>query len=62
MSDPSAKGTRLREFRTSIPILTSAARENADDAETVASAKQARLQRIVEAYFNVAPGSGQGSQ
>ena len=43
----------LREFQTSIPILMSAARENADDAETVTSAKQARLQRIVEAYFNV---------
>ena len=42
----------LREFQTSIPLLMSAARENADDEETVASAKQARLQRIVEAYFN----------
>ena len=46
-------GDALREFQTSIPILMSAARENADDAETVTSAKQARLQRIVEAYFNV---------
>jgi CHAT domain-containing protein len=42
----------LREFQTSIPILMTAARENADDEQTVASAKQARLQRIVEAYFN----------
>jgi CHAT domain-containing protein len=42
----------LREFQTSIPILISAARENADDEETVVAAKQARLQRIVEAYFN----------
>ena len=42
----------LREFKTSIPILTTAARENADDDSTVVAAKQARLQRIVEAYFN----------
>src|ERR1700722_1517168 len=42
----------LREFRTSIPILTTAARENADDDTTVVAARQARLQRIVEAYFN----------
>jgi CHAT domain-containing protein len=42
----------LREFQTSIPILISAARENADDEETVVAARQARLQRIVEAYFN----------
>ena len=42
----------LREFQTSIPIMMSAARENADDDETVVAAKQARLQRIVEAYFN----------
>ena len=42
----------LREFRTSIPVLATAARENADDDATVVAAKQARLQRIVEAYFN----------
>ena len=42
----------LREFQTSIPVMMSAARENADDDETVVGAKQARLQRIVEAYFN----------
>ena len=43
----------LREFQTSIPILLTAARENADDDDaTVVAAKQARLQRIVEAYFN----------
>ena len=42
----------LREFQTSIPILISAARENADDEETVVAARQARLQRVVEAYFN----------
>jgi CHAT domain-containing protein len=42
----------LHEFRTSIPILTTSARENADDDATVVAAKQARLQRIVEAYFN----------
>jgi CHAT domain-containing protein len=43
----------LREFRTAIPILTTAARENsADDDATVVAARQARLQRVVEAYFN----------
>jgi CHAT domain-containing protein len=43
----------LREFGTSIPILTTAARENVDDDDsTVVAARQARLQRIVEAYFN----------
>jgi hypothetical protein len=43
----------LREFRTSIPILATAARENPDDDDaTVVAAKQARLQRIVESYFN----------
>jgi CHAT domain-containing protein len=42
----------LREFKTSIPVMMTAARENADDDSTVVAAKQARLQRIVEAYFN----------
>jgi tetratricopeptide (TPR) repeat protein len=43
----------LREFRTSIPIPATSARENADDDDaTVVAAKQARLQRIVESYFN----------
>ncbi|MGA2492626.1 MAG: tetratricopeptide repeat protein [Roseiarcus sp.] len=43
----------LREFKTSIPVMMTAARENADDDDpTVVAAKQARLQRIVEAYFN----------
>jgi CHAT domain-containing protein len=42
----------LREFKSSIPVMMTAARENADDDSTVVAAKQARLQRIVEAYFN----------
>jgi CHAT domain-containing protein len=42
----------LREFKTAIPVLMTAARENADDDSTVVAAKQARLQRIVETYFN----------
>jgi len=43
----------LREFKTAIPIMTTAARESADDDDpTVVAAKQARLQRIVEAHFN----------
>jgi CHAT domain-containing protein len=43
----------LREFKSAIPILMTAARESADDNDpTLVAAKQARLQRIVEAYFN----------
>ena len=43
----------LREFKAAIPIMMTAARESADDDDpTVVAAKQARLQRIVEAYFN----------
>ena len=43
----------LREFKTAIPIMMTAARESADDDDpTLVAAKQARLQRIVEAYFN----------
>jgi CHAT domain-containing protein len=43
----------LREFKTAIPIMMTAAQENADDDDpTVVAARQARLQRIVEAYFN----------
>jgi len=50
----SNRGTdALREFKTAIPVMVTAARENADDDDpTVVAAKQARLQRIVEAYFN----------
>ena len=43
----------LREFRSAIPVMVTAARENAgDDDPTVVAARQSRLQRIVEAYFN----------
>ena len=43
----------LREFKTAIPIMATAARENAgDDDPTVVAARQSRLQRIVEAYFD----------
>ena len=42
----------VREFKTSIPIMLAAARENADDDDaTVVAARSARLQRIVEAYI-----------
>jgi hypothetical protein len=44
----------VREFKTSIPIMLAAARENADDDDaTVVAARSARLQRIVEAYISV---------
>jgi CHAT domain-containing protein/tetratricopeptide (TPR) repeat protein len=43
----------LREFKAAIPVMMTAAREGAaDDDPTIVAAKQARLQRIVEAYFN----------
>jgi CHAT domain-containing protein len=42
----------VREFRTAIPILLSASRENADDDDsTVVAARSQRLQDIVEAYL-----------
>ena len=44
----------IREFKTAIPVLMAAARENAeDDDPTVVAARSARLQRIVEAYIHV---------
>ncbi len=44
----------IREFRAAIPIMTTMARENADeDDPTVVAARSARLQRIVETYINV---------
>ena len=50
----------LREFKAAIPVMMTAARESADDDDpTVVAAKQARLQRIVEAYFNALVRSGQ---
>jgi CHAT domain-containing protein len=43
----------LRAFKTSIPVMLAAARESGDDDDpTVVASRQARLQRIVEAYFN----------
>ena len=44
----------IREFKAAIPILTSSARENADDENTtVVAARSQRLQDIVEAYFTM---------
>jgi CHAT domain-containing protein len=44
----------IREFKTAIPVLMAAARENADeDDPTVVAARSARLQRIVESYIGV---------
>jgi CHAT domain-containing protein len=43
-----------REFRTAIPIMLTAARENADDDDTtVVAARNQRLQTIVEAYIGL---------
>ncbi len=44
----------IREFKSAIPVLMTAARENADeDDPTVVAARSARLQRIVESYIGV---------
>jgi CHAT domain-containing protein len=44
----------IREFKTAIPVLMTAGRENADeDDPTVVAARSARLQRIVESYIGV---------
>src|SRR5262249_27581361 len=47
----------IREFKTAIPVLMTAGRENADeDDPTVIAARSARLQRIVESYIGVLAG------
>jgi CHAT domain-containing protein len=44
----------IREFKTAIPVLLSAARESSDDEDTtIAATRNQRLQRIVEAYIGV---------
>jgi CHAT domain-containing protein len=44
----------IREFKTAIPALMEASRENADDEDTtVVAARSQRLQEIVEAYFTI---------
>jgi CHAT domain-containing protein len=44
----------VREFKAAIPILTTAARENADDDDTtLVAARSDRLQNIVEAYIRL---------
>ena len=44
----------IREFKAAIPIMMTAARENAeDDDPTVVEARRVRLQRIVETYIGV---------
>jgi CHAT domain-containing protein len=43
----------VREFKAAIPILTTAARENADDDTTLVAARSDRLQNIVEGYIRL---------
>jgi CHAT domain-containing protein len=44
----------MREFKTAIPILMAARRENADDDDdTVNAARSQRLQNIIESYIGV---------
>jgi tetratricopeptide (TPR) repeat protein len=54
----------IREFKAAIPIMMTAARENADDDDpTVVAARSARLQRIVEAYIGaLARGTGMSNE
>ena len=47
-------GDAIGEFKTAIPVLMDASRENADDEDTtVVAARSQRLQEIVEAYFTI---------
>jgi CHAT domain-containing protein len=49
----------IREFRTAIPKLMAASRENADDDDdTVSAARSQRLQNIVESYIALLAKSG----
>jgi CHAT domain-containing protein len=49
----------IREFKTAIPILMAASRENADDDDdTVTAARSQRLQNIVESYIALLAKSG----
>jgi tetratricopeptide (TPR) repeat protein len=53
----------IREFKTALPVLLAASRENADDDDaTVVAGRSRRLQGIVEAYIkllaNTQPASG----
>jgi CHAT domain-containing protein len=43
----------IREFKAAIPILVAATRESDDSDPTLVAARNARLQRIVEAYIGV---------
>lgn len=43
----------IREFKAAMPVLTAAARETDEDDPTLVAARNARLQRIVEAYIGV---------
>ena len=50
------------EFKAAIPVLMASARENSDeDDPTVVAARNARLQRIVEAYIGVLARGANGS-
>ena len=43
----------VREFKAALPILMAATRESDEDDPTLVAARNARLQRIVEAYIGV---------
>ena len=43
----------IREFKTALPIMLAASRENADDDTTLVAARSQRLQTTVESYIGV---------
>jgi CHAT domain-containing protein len=51
----------IREFKAALPILLAATRESDDDDPTLVAARNARLQRTVEAYIGVLARSAGGS-
>jgi CHAT domain-containing protein len=55
-------GDAVREFKASIPVMVTAARENAeDDDPTIIIARRLRLQRIVEVYIDLLARDAKGS-
>ncbi len=50
----------IREFKAALPILVAATRETDDDDPTLVAARNARLQRTVEAYISVLARSANG--
>jgi CHAT domain-containing protein len=55
-------GDAVREFKAAIPVMITAARENADDDDpTIVIARRLQLQRIVEGYIDLLARGAKGS-